>query len=218
MTVDLGANKTVHAVQINLADHELADTAPHAPDGVDVCHSWRGIFPSHQPAEILVEISEDGREWTVVRDSRGTGADAPHAFIVLDSPQETRFVRVTGGRMPFGGTFAVSGVRVFGAGAGEAPPAWRAKAVRVDDRTARVEWEAAAGAIGYNVRYGRHPQKLYHSWLVYERTTLDLRSLNAGAEYWVAVDAFGEAGVTSGEPVPAALNAELDEQEAEKQR
>ncbi|MFD4511641.1 hypothetical protein [Streptomyces sp. NPDC058457] len=30
--------------------------------------------------------------------------------------------------------------------------------------------------------------------------------------------AFGEAGVTSGEPVPAALNAELDEQEAEKQR
>ncbi|MFD4508568.1 family 43 glycosylhydrolase [Streptomyces sp. NPDC058457] len=207
LTVDLGAPKTVHAVQINLADHELADTAPHAPDGVDIGHSWRGIFPSHQPAEILVEISENGREWSVVRDSRGTGADTPHAFLVLDAPQETRFVRVTSGRLPFDGTFAVSGVRVFGTGEGEAPAAVRARALRTDDRTASVEWDAAPGAIGYNVRYGRHPQKLYHSWLVHERTSLDLRSLNAGTEYWVAVDAFGEAGVTPGEPVPAPWTA-----------
>ncbi|MGW3447290.1 family 43 glycosylhydrolase [Streptomyces sp. NPDC001076] len=203
LTVDLGAPKTVHAVQINLADHELADTAPHAPDGMDIGHSWRGIFPSHQPAEILVEISENGREWSVVRDSRGTGADTPHAFIVLDAPQETRFVRVTSGRLPFDGAFAVSGVRVFGTGEGEAPAAVRARALRTDDRSASVEWDAAPGAIGYNVRYGRHPRKLYHSWLVHERTSLDLRSLNAGTEYWVAVDAFGEAGVTRGEPVPA---------------
>lgn len=206
LTVDLGSAKTVHAVQINLADHERAEGAPFAPDGIDLGHTVRGIFPSHQPAEILVEISEDGREWAVVRDSRDTDADAPHALIVLDAPREIRFVRVTGGRQPFDGAFAVSGVRVFGTGEGEAPPAVRARAVRVDDRTARVEWDAAPGAVGYNVRYGRHPQKLYHSWLVYERTALDLRSLNAGAEYWVAVDAFGEAGVTSGEPVPVALS------------
>ncbi|MFF4276496.1 family 43 glycosylhydrolase [Streptomyces sp. NPDC001536] len=218
LTVDLGTDKTVHAVQINLADHELADAAPHARDGVDLGHSWRGVFPGHQPAEILVELSKDGREWTVVRDSRDTDTDAPHAFIVLDAPQETRFVRVTSGRMPFDGTFAVSGIRVFGTGEGEAPPSVRARAARVDDRTARIDWDAAPGAIGYNVRYGRDPQKLYHSWLVYERTQLDLRSLNSGAEYWVAVDAFGEAGVTSGVPVPAARNAELDEQEAEMQR
>ncbi|MEU1272623.1 fibronectin type III domain-containing protein [Streptomyces sp. NPDC005799] len=73
---------------------------------------------------------------------------------------------------------------------------------RVDGRTAGIEWDAATGAIGYNIRYGRHPEKLYHSWLVYERTSLDLPSLNAGAEYWVAVDAFGEGGIATGETVP----------------
>ncbi|WP_189842100.1 family 43 glycosylhydrolase [Streptomyces umbrinus] len=204
LTVDLGAGKTVHALQINLADHELADGAPHTPEGVDLGHSWRGIFPGHQPAEFVVEISPDGQEWTVVRDSRGTGIDAPHGYLVLDAPCRTRFVRVTSGRLPFDGVFAVSGVRVFGTGDGDAPPPVRARAARVDDRTARIEWDAAPGAIGYNIRYGRHPRKLYHSWLVHERTALDLRSLNAGVEYWVAVDAFGEAGVTSGEPVSAA--------------
>ncbi|MEV7389200.1 family 43 glycosylhydrolase [Streptomyces sp. NPDC091215] len=205
LTVDLGADKTVHAVQINLADHELGATAPPAPGGTDPGHSghsWRGIYPGRQPTEIVVEMSRDGTEWTVVHDSVGTGADAPHAFIVLEAPLRVRFVRVTGGRMPFDGLFAVSGVRVFGDGDGDAPSPVRARALRVDGRTARIEWDAAARATGYNVRYGRHPGKLYHSWLVHDRTKLDLRSLNAGADYWVAVDAFGEAGIAPGHVEP----------------
>ncbi len=43
---------------------------------------------------------------------------------------------------------------------------------------------------------------MYHSWLVYEQTDLDLRALNAGADYWVAVDSFNENGITPGAPVP----------------
>lgn len=203
LTIDLGMSKTVHAVQVNLVDHELGDIAPQGVEGADWNrHVWRGIFPDHEPTEIVVEVSQDGQQWTVVRDSRGTNADAPHAFIVLDTPLRTRFVRVTGGHMPFDGVFAVSGVRVFGTGDGAAPSSVRAQARRVDGLTARVEWGAATAATGYNVRYGRHPEKLYHSWQVYERTSLDLRSLNADAEYWVAVDAFGEGGITPGETVP----------------
>ncbi|MFD8378278.1 family 43 glycosylhydrolase [Streptomyces sp. NPDC059679] len=203
LTVDLGVSKTVYAVQVNLADHKLGDLAPQAPEGADWNSSfWRGIFPTHEPADALVEISQDGRQWTVVRDSRGTNTDAPHAFIVLDAPLRARFVRVTGGRMPFDGAFAVSGLRVFGTGDGAAPRSVRAQGRRVDGRTARVEWGSVTGATGYNIRYGRHPEKLYHSWQVHQRTSLDLRSLNADAEYWVAVDAFGEGGVTPGETVP----------------
>ncbi|ASQ93490.1 family 43 glycosylhydrolase [Streptomyces sp. 11-1-2] len=202
LTLDLGANKTVHALQIDLADQELGTIAPRITEGADWNPQfWRGIFPAHTPAETAVEVSENGRQWTVVHDSRGTDTDGPHAFLVLDTPQRIRFVRVTGGRMPFGGVFALSGVRVFGTGDGPAPHAVTARASRVDGRTARVEWDAAAGATGYNVRYGRHPQKLYHSWQVHERAALDLGSLNADATYWVAVDAFGEGGVTPGEPV-----------------
>ncbi|MEU5314070.1 family 43 glycosylhydrolase [Streptomyces sp. NPDC021562] len=202
LTVDLGASKTVHAVQVNLADHELGATAPDARDGVDIGHSWRGIYASHQATELLVELSDDGREWSVVRDSRGKDEDTPHAYVVLDAPQRARFVRVTGGRMPFDGAFAVSGLRVFGTGDAPAPAATRVRARRVDRRTAHLEWDAEEGATGYTVRYGRHPQKLYHSWQVYERTALDLRSLNADVPYWVAVDAFGEGGITTGETVP----------------
>ncbi|MFI1051308.1 family 43 glycosylhydrolase [Streptomyces griseoruber] len=203
LTIDLGVSKTVHAVQVNLADHGLGDIAPPVPEGADWNPQfWRGIFPRHQPAETLVEVSQDGQRWTVVRDHRETDTDAPHAFIVLDAPLRARFVRVTGGRIPFDGVFAVSGVRVFGTGDGVAPRPVRARAGRVDGRTAHIEWDLATAATGYNIRYGRHPQKLYHSWLVYERTSLDLRSLNADAEYWVAVDAFGEGGIAPGETVP----------------
>lgn len=203
LTLDLGATKTVHAIQVNLADHHLGAIAPQVPAGADWNrHIWRGIFPTHNPAETLVEISRDGRQWTVVHDSRGTDTDAPHAFFVLDAPQRARFVRVTGGRMPFDGVFGLSGVRVFGTSDSAAPASVRAQARRVDGRTARIEWGAVAESTGYNVRYGRHPEKLYHSWQVHERTSLDVRSLNADADYWVAVDAFGEGGITPGETVP----------------
>src|SRR5699024_12587387 len=63
---------------------------------------------------------------------------------------------------------------------------------------ARLEWSADAGAQGHVVRWGAHPEKLYHSWQLYGRQSLDLRALNAGTDYWVAVDSFNDSGVTSG--------------------
>lgn len=202
LTIDLGAAKTIFAVQINLADHELGLTAAEAPDGADVGHSWRGIFPVHQSTEVIVEVSTDEKAWNVVSDTRGADRDGPHALMVLDEPRRARYVRVTGGLLPFGGAFAVSGVRVFGRGEGAAPSEVIAEAQRVDERTALIEWEPSPGAIGYNVRYGSDPAKLYHSWQVYDRTKLDLRSLNARTEYWVAVDAFNENGITTGRTAP----------------
>lgn len=64
-----------------------------------------------------------------------------------------------------------------------------------------LRWAAVAGAQGYNVRYGLTPATLYHSWLLYDRTSLDLASINAGHDYWVAVDSFNENGITRGTPI-----------------
>ncbi|WP_286309434.1 fibronectin type III domain-containing protein [Agromyces mangrovi Wang et al. 2018] len=100
--------------------------------------------------------------------------------------------------MPFGGAFAVSGLRVFGHGDGAPAGTVEAAGERVDPRTASLRWDAADGAVGYNVRYGISPEKLYHSWLVYDRTDLEIGSLNAGHPYWFAVDSFNGAGVTPG--------------------
>lgn len=202
LQLDLGEQKIVHALQVNLADHDLVTHAPACPDGAQRGYEYRGIYTEVQGAEIHVDVSADGTRWETVLDTRGTGRDAPHTFVTLDEPRPIRFVRVTAGRLPFDGHFAVSGLRLFGHGNGTPPPPVTPRVERVDGRTARLGWDAAAGAHGYNVRYGRDPRKLYHSWLVHEQTSLDLRSLNAGEPYWFAVDAFNENGVTLG-PVVA---------------
>ncbi|MEV0150487.1 MULTISPECIES: family 43 glycosylhydrolase [unclassified Nonomuraea] len=198
LRVDLGEERTITAIQLNLADQDLAAHAPELTDLAEVTPAQRAIYPHGQPTETLIEVSPDGEQWYPVSDNRGSDEDAPHAFVVLEPAQRARYVRVTAGRMPFDGPFSVSGLRVFGTGNGPAPAATTARARRVDDRTARIEWEPSATAHGYNVRYGIAPGKLYHSWLVYEQNDLDLRTLNAGADYWVAVDSFNENGITTG--------------------
>jgi xylan 1,4-beta-xylosidase len=50
------------------------------------------------------------------------------------------------------------------------------------------------------VRWGMAPEKLYSSWMVYGETDLELRALNRHGAVWLAVDAFGEGGVTAGSP------------------
>jgi xylan 1,4-beta-xylosidase len=198
LQVDLGEERTLNAIQLNLADQDLAAHAPELPGLAEAAGAQRAIYPGGHPTETLIEISADGEQWHPVSDNRGSDEDAPHAFVVLEAARRARYVRVTAGRMPFDGPFSISGLRVFGTGDGPAPAATAARARRVDDRTARIEWEPSATAHGYNVRYGIAPGKLYHSWLVHEQHDLDLRTLNAGAGYWVAVDSFNENGVTAG--------------------
>ena len=65
---------------------------------------------------------------------------------------------------------------------------------------AAVAWTQVPGADGYNVLYGNAPDRLYHSWLVYDETAVDLCTLMAGEHYYVRVDAFNENGITEGTP------------------
>ncbi|MHC6231894.1 family 43 glycosylhydrolase [Arthrobacter sp. MMS24-T111] len=203
LTVDLGGALTVHAIQVNLADHELTKITP-APARKSLRQlegHKRLLDPTSHPTEYTLETSVDGEHWTTLWDGRGTGEDAPHRTVTAEGGVSARFVRLTGYAVPFGAPFAVSGLRVFGTGIGAPPAAATASAARIDALTAAVSWQHVRGADGYNVRYGRHPEKLYHSWLVYEQTNLNLSFLNAEEDYWVAVDAFNENGITPGEIV-----------------
>jgi hypothetical protein len=196
ISADLGGEMTVHAIQVNLADHELAQRAELLHDGAARDGFFRAIDPSTRPTEMLVETSVDGSTWEVVADTRGTNAERPHALFCLTEARTARYVRVTAGEMPFGAPFAVSGLRVFGKAHGDFPQEVVVRATRLDARTARIEWDPVEDAQGYNVRYGVDPKKLYHSWLLYDQVQLELRSLNAGVDYWVSVDTFNETGIT----------------------
>ncbi|MGA1836495.1 family 43 glycosylhydrolase [Herbiconiux sp. 11R-BC] len=213
VVLDLHGERTVHAIQINLADHDLARWAPELTDGQQFPGEYRGLYHGTRPTEFRIETSLDGERWDTALSTMDTAQETPHAFAALSVPKQAQFVRFTAGTMPFGAPAAVSGIRVFGHGGGDAPEQVRVQAERISPLTAELSWDAAATAQGYNVRYGIAPDKLYHSWLVYDQTRLSLPNLNAGVDYWVAVDPFNESGITEGSTVPIVV-AETQERSA----
>ena len=203
LRVELPAGSQVHAIQVNLADEDLDPPRPPRSETGMGPLGQRYVDHTHQPAEYAIEGSQDGTNWTAIEDTRGSGRDRPHGFVVLDAPRPYSYVRVTGFGQPYSGRFAVSGLRVFGRGSGEPPAEVIPTAHRTGPLNARIDWAPVPGAQGYNVRYGLAADKLYASWLVYDHDALDLSALNADQAYWVAVDSFNENGITRGRPVTA---------------
>lgn len=204
LTIDLGENATTHAIQVNLAEHGMK--APKRPRGETYQTAlWRRYLDMEEhPAEFLLESSSDGAAWTVIVDTRGSSTGRTHHYVELAVPSTDRYVRLTGFAQPYGGAFAVSGLRVFGLRAVAPASVAVPSAARIGPLDATVAWHADSAADGYNVRYGLAPDKLYNCWQVRGRSEIVLSSLNAGHPYWVAVDAFNGGGVTRGKPVPIA--------------
>jgi hypothetical protein len=100
---------------------------------------------------------------------------------------------------------AISDIRVFGNADGPAPstPSVAAASRHSDQRDATIAWSKVPGAIGYNIRFGIRPDRLtltHQLWAdeLGNSATLkkELRSLNVGVPYWVAIEAFNESGVS----------------------
>ena len=95
--------------------------------------------------------------------------DAPHDYVELPHPVQSRHIRLTSTFSPANGKFSLSGLRVFGLCPG-APPAAveQVHAVRdaADGRKVYVRWAAAAGAEFYIIRYGTSKQRLFGNYQV----------------------------------------------------
>ena len=95
---------------------------------------------------------------------------------------------------------AISDIRVFGNGDGPRPATPKRLTARRerDERDAYIAWQPVRGAVGYNVRWGISPSKLYETYQRFadQGTTLNLRALTVGQSYWVAVESFDENGVS----------------------
>jgi hypothetical protein len=183
LTVDLGGRKTVHAVQVNFADYKSA--------------------VSGEASEIYTEFrllhSLDGRNWLPLADTGRERRDRPNAYFELPVPVRTRFIRYEHGHVA-AKHLAIADLRVFGLADGPVPrrPRGFGAARSADAREALVRWQPVRDAVGYNVRWGIRPDRLT---LTYQRfadqgTELRLRALNVGQPYFVAVEAFNEAGVS----------------------
>jgi len=184
LCVDLGNNCTVNAVQLNFAEN---NTQLYGRDGI-------------LAQQYLLEYSSDNKNWNTLVDKTTNTEDLTHQYHVMKTPLKARYLKVTNYRVP-DGTFAISGFRVFGSGTGSKPAKVRslvAKRDENDSRNVTLQWKKQQNAVGYNVRFGTQPDKLYRSYQVYSDTTITIRSLDKDQQYWFSIDAFGENGVTSG--------------------
>ena len=201
LMVDLGSPLRVHGVQINFAEEGIPvmQMPPEAcglpgPVGGRYVDSGRELRTRY-----LLEGSADGERWVVLADQRSADTDRSHPYHVLEEDMRLRYVRVTCTETPYDSPVSVSGLRVFGLGDGGKPERVEGgDGLMEDPMTCRLTWDKADGAVGYNVRFGIAPDKLYSSYQVYGREEAYLTTLNAGEAYWYAVDAFNENGVTEG--------------------
>jgi hypothetical protein len=180
---DLGDESQVRAIQINYADQDVS-LMGKVPG---LAHRYR------------ISVSRDGAAWETVVDRSNNDRDVPHEYLELPQPVSARFVRLENVGMPTG-KFAISGLRVFGRGSGSPPAAvTRFVVLRGDSerRNAWLKWQAVPDAVGYVVRCGVAPDKLYTSVMVYSETEYYYRAMTRDVTYYFQIEAFNENGISA---------------------
>src|SRR6185436_2222345 len=147
--IDLGRVHDVKAIQVNFADYKS------------------GLFSNDSTVvytQFNVRASADGRSWTTVADLMGSRRDRPNAYLEI-TPTRARYIRYE--HMHVGAAnLAISDIRVFGNGSGQRPATPTQVSARRDrdERNATISWRAVPSAVGYNVRWGIAPNKLYSTY------------------------------------------------------
>jgi hypothetical protein len=188
LTIDLGRVDTVRAVQVNYADYQS------------------GIFGDRPDVytEFALQASADGQQWHEIARTEPPRRDRSNAYFEIATPVRTRFVRYVHGHVG-AANLAISDIRVFGNADGSVPqqPQQVVASRPADQRDATIRWEQVPGAIGYNLRFGIRPNRLTLTHQLWAdelgsgpSLAKELRSLNAGVRYWVAIEAFNESGVS----------------------
>jgi xylan 1,4-beta-xylosidase len=189
LTVDLGRAYAVRAVQVNFTDYQS------------------GIFETDETiyTQFRLHASVDGKRWSEIADLTKEKRDRPNAYLELAEVVRARFIRYE--HVYVGSPhLAISDLRVFGNGDGKPPATPRGLAARRDSdpRNAFLAWKPVRGAVGYNIRWGVAPAKLYQTYQVWADagSELEIRALNVGQDYWFAIESFDENGVSRlSEPV-----------------
>lgn len=184
VTIDLQKEQEVKALQINYTDYKS--------------NIYDGFDPKIY-TQFRIFHSLDGKKWEKIFDNAHEKKDRPNAYIELEQPVKTRFIKYEHVYVA-SPQLAISDIRVFGNGFGKAPKTpLKVTAKRdTDTRNAFVSWDKAPGAIGYNILWGIAKDKMYQTYQVFgdQPNTLEVRALNKGVDYYFAIEAFNENGVS----------------------
>ncbi len=181
---DLGNVSRVNAIQINYADQDVEDNR-------------LGKYPNNGHRYKLF-ASTDGKKWQLIMDKSNNTKDVPHDYVELETPVQARYIKLENIAMPTG-TFALSGLRVFGHGNGANPDAVKNFIVlrtEKDKRSAFIKWRPVDNAFAYNIYYGTHPDKLYTSIMVHANNEYWMKSMDALSTYYFCIEAVNENGVS----------------------
>ncbi len=183
---DLGAVSTINAIQINYADQ-------------DVEFLGKTLGKSHQ---YIIYGSNDGKKWTVVVDKSKNTTDVPHDYIELQTPAKARYLKLENIKMPTG-KFALSGFRVFGKGPGEKPGkvknfiALRSSPEKYGElRSIWFKWQQNQFADGYVIYWGKSPDKMYGSMMVYGKNEYYFTGADRTDAYYFQIEAFNANGMS----------------------
>lgn len=183
---DLGEVSTLHAIQINYADQ-------------DAEFKGKTLGKMHQ---YKIYSSNDGKNWKTLIDKSKNTTDVPHDYIELEKPAKARYLKMENLKMPTG-KFALSGFRVFGKGAGEKPgkvegfvPLRADPKKHGERRSIWMKWKQNQDADGYVIYFGKSPDKLYGSIMVYGKNEYFFTGADRVDEYYFQIEAFNNNGIS----------------------
>ncbi|MEO8427937.1 MAG: coagulation factor 5/8 type domain protein, partial [Verrucomicrobiota bacterium] len=156
-------------------------------------------FRSSAYTQFKLHHSLDGKQWDVMADLTNEKRDRPNAYVELPKPIRTRYIKYEHVYVA-SPNLAISDIRVFGRGDGEAPRTPANLTVRrdTDDRNAFISWAEVPDAVGYNILWGIRDDKLYQTYQVFadQGSKLELRALTINQDYSFAIESFNETGVS----------------------
>ncbi|AXG73373.1 xylosidase [Flavobacterium arcticum] len=183
---DLGEQSTINAIQINYADQDVAIMGkPETTTG----HKY------------IIYASDNGKKWHVLIDKSKNNKDVPHDYIELDKHAKARYIKLENIQMPTG-KFAISGLRIFGKGSGEKPsvvqdfvPLRSAPKKEGERRNVWFKWAQEPNADGYVIYFGKSPDKLYGTIMVYGKNEYYFSGLDRSDVYYFQIEAFNNNGI-----------------------
>jgi len=214
LVLDLEKEMSIHGCQINFWDLNRQVDKPKNPTRLEDRHIVTFGESAAFKTRWTLETSLDGQAWSMWEDCSDVLLDLSHPFVESEEGIKARYLRIHVLEVPYGDV-CISGIRVFGQAEGKAPaPVQNLKFDKVSDLDILVSWKEAEDtmegatentsentskrATGYVVNWGYASDKLYHSYMVYGKTSQKIGAVISGQDMYFRVDAFNEYGVTEG--------------------